>query len=52
MFPKVNQRDVQRFSHKESLYKIAQKVTNVIVYFYKQICCPEIPKITQSGHTV
>ena len=33
------------------LFATAQIVTNHLSYFCNKICCQEIPKIAQSGHT-
>ena len=33
------------------VFTSAQKVTKHLGYFYSKICCQEIPKIAQSGHT-
>ena len=41
----------QQFFHKVILFKIAQNIINVLGYFNKQICCQDLSKITQSGHT-
>ena len=51
MFPIVAQIDAPAVLHKVILFNIAQKVTNVLGYFCKQICYQELSKIAQSGHT-
>ena len=33
------------------LFKVAQKSTILLGYFWKRICCQELSKIAQSGHT-
>ena len=33
------------------VFTTAQKVTKHLGYFCNKICCQEIPKIAQSGHT-
>ena len=38
-------------TYKIRFYKIAQKVAKYVVYFGKEICRQEVPKIAQSGHT-
>ena len=48
MFPKA---DTVAVLHKVVIFKIAQKVFSVLGYFCKQICCQELSKIAQSGHT-
>ena len=40
----------QRELHKVIIFKIAHKISNVLGYFCKQICYPELSKIAQSGH--
>ena len=45
----------QQLLHKSIIFKIAQKVTNILGYFCKQNSCRELSKlsnIAQSGHTV
>ena len=51
-FPIVAQNvNPSKFSLTETFFKIAQKVPKYLCYFYKQICCKELSKIAQSGHT-
>ena len=33
------------------LFNTAQEVTKYLEYYWKQICCQELSKIAQSGHT-
>ena len=51
-FHKLPKKYPQRFLHELIFFKIAQKSTIFLGYFCKQICCRELSKIAQSGHTV
>ena len=39
------------FTRKVMLFKRAQKVTELLGYFWRKICSQELSKIVQSGHT-
>ena len=41
----------EAFNHKVMFFKIVHKVTKYLDYFCKKICCNELSKIAQSGHT-
>ena len=41
---------LQQFLHEVILFKIAQKVSNILGYFCKQIVSQKLSKIAQSGH--
>ena len=50
MFSKNRPMMLQQFLHEVILFKIAQKVSNILGYFCKQIVSQKLSKIAQSGH--
>ena len=51
-FPKVAQKIAKQFLYKSSVFRKQLKISpNVWTTFVKEICCQELSKIAQSGHT-
>ena len=51
MFPKVTKKQPQQFLHLSEVFKLAQKVTNNLGYFWKKFSHQELSKIAKFGHT-
>ena len=51
-FQKLPKKYPQQFVHYLIFFKTAQKSKIFLGYFWEQICCQELLKIAQSGHTV
>ena len=51
MFSKVAQIISSAVFTSIDLFQNSPKVNNLLGYFFERICCQELPKIAQSGHT-
>ena len=51
IFQKIAKKSAKQFLTKSYVFKVAQKVTKYLGYFWKQNLSPKSVKIAQSGHT-